>query len=43
MTISTVAQIVDLVPQFNVILQVDRFHEWYLSLEGSEIGKEHSV
>jgi len=50
----TVAQIVDLVSQFNIFLQVEisQFNIFlqveisrmiYLSLEGSEVGKKHSV
>jgi len=43
MTILTVAQIVDLVSQFNIILRVEISRMVYLSLEGREVGKKHSV
>jgi len=43
MTILTVAQIVDLVSQFNIFLQVEISRMIYLSLEGNEVGKKHSV
>jgi len=40
MTILTVAQIIDLVSQFNIILQTEISRMVHLSLEGSEVGKK---